>query len=699
MTMNNIYAKLRKKNIKNYYMLIFCTILSITLVSSYAVMFLSPTVQKILPSGGDSNKQAYLIFAIAIIGCALFTTYASSLFLKYKSRETGILLSLGAKKSQIKKVLFTELALLTFTSSIIGLVLSIPVSFTIWRFFKLLIIDTKEMTYHIGWSGMIFGIAFCLFVTLCIFLMGAKFIKRTNIMDILNEQRKSELGKDIKPWYGTLGGFLIFLGIFLGYAIPEIVIKTLDYRMPDIWNLTYLLTALGLYMFMTYAVIHNKKGKNPRKYYKNIIPKSMMKFMGKQTVKNMCILSLLIIGALFASFYTPTIMSGVFYSIEHNPIDYSFNYKMTENQITKDEIHSLAKKYNVNILSYDEVPSISLIVNGVNTDFDDNGKVVHQYIDKIGYGEFFSESDFRRSSGLNVNLKKGEYLTIIGFESSENIFHKFDDLKKITDPVTDVSQSVNYKGTVTFEPFAKADRTKYVISDEDYKLYFEKLPKENIENFVLFNVENSDETYAFAKNLKNEIIKRSSEDVAVVPSYDDYAKKIANQKGEIYEPDKYPVELSPDNNLLVNDWKYYPQFKVLTRQDVIKNMAVFFMLFIYIALVCFIAVGVIAYTRSLTIAINNKNLFNDLKKLGANNKYIEKCIKVQLKKIFIIPTIVGSTIMYLFYFMIMYANSGNITPSEYIGLSIDIGIILVMSIYIYGIYKLSFKRVKKIVNI
>lgn len=700
MTMNNIYSKLRLKNIKNYYMLIFCIILSIILATSYAVMFFSPTVQNILPVKGDSRKQAYFIFGIAIIGCALFTTYASSLFFRYKGRETGVLLSLGAKKSQIEKALFTELSLITFISSLIGLGLSIPVSFGIWKLFQIFIIDTKEMIYHIGWTGIILGVVFCLFVTLCIFIMGVKFIKRTDIIDIINEHRKCETVKDVRPWYGIVGSILVFVGILLGYGIPELTINYLNYRMPPIWNITFLLSAFGIYMSITYAVIHSKKGKNPKKYYKNIIPKSMMKFMGRQTVKSMCTISFLIAGALFAAFYSPTIISGLFYSIDNNPVDYSFYYKAAENQIKKDEIYSLAQKYHVNITHYDEVPSASLIVDGTRANFMDNGKIAYDYFDKISYGEFFSESDFNKVSGQNVDVRPGEYLTIIGFESAESIHERFHDLSKITNPVTSVSEKINSAGTITFQPFVKMGTTKYVISDEDYKRHTKNLPVENFENFVLFNVENPDKTYAFANELKNEIVKRSSMETAVSPYYDEYGKKLAEEKGEEYCYAKGHVELSPDNNQLYQDWKYYPSFGVLDRQDLIKNVSVFLMLFIYITIICFTAAGIISYTRSLTIAINNKTLFHDLKRLGASNKHIEKCIKIQLQKIFTIPTIVGSTAIYLFYFLILYGNSGgNITASEYMALGIDLGIVLAASLFMYLIYKLSFRKVKNIVEI
>ncbi len=90
----------------------------------------------------------------------------------------------------------------------------------------------------------------------------------------------------------------------------------------------------------------------------------------------------------------------------------------------------------------------------------------------------------------------------------------------------------------------------------------------------------------------------------------------------------------------------------------------------------------------------------NLKKLGANNKYIEKSVKKQLVKIFIYPTIVGSTAIYLFFGMIMFANGGsNISTSEYMALSINFAIIIVACVFMYSIYLLALRRVKDMIKI
>lgn len=699
MTMSKITSKLRKKGIQNYYLLAFCITLSVLLVTSFALMFFSPTVLNILPEGGDSRKQGYMMFSIAIVGCAIFTTYVSSLFFKYKSYEFGILMALGEKKSKLKKILLKELMYTIPICLSVGVLLSIPTSYGLWNIFKIFIIDTKEMKYQFGFTGLVFGIGFCIFVMMCIFINGIKFIKRSNIMDIIYEQRKSEIIKDIKPWYGIVGWILVISGLFLGYGVKSIVANILGYYMPVIWNTVYLVSFIGVYMIMVHAIIYNKKGKNPKKYYKNIISTNMMRFSGRQTVKNMCVITFLITAGLFASFYYPLIASGALADIKKNPIDYSFYYKGSENQINKDEIYSLSNEHNVSITDYYEVDAISLITNGYNRDYDKNNMFIEEYNEKMQYDEFFKESDFNKISGQSIDVDKGEYFKIISEGSTEDLWDKWDDLDLVTHPTTKVSEKLKFGGTISFRPFIKNSHHTYIISDEDYLKFSKDLKVENYEKLVLFNVDNPKQTYSFAKELKDEILRRSSDDVAVLALYDEYEKEQANKMGEEYGYDM-KVDLSSDNTQLFNEWKYYPTFKPLDNQDILKNMAVPLMIFTYVAIICFVATAVITYTRGITIGLDNKQLFLDLKKLGASNEYIEKNIKKQLAKVFIYPTLIGSAFIYMIGITMLYGNSGgSISQTEFLSLMAELVIILIVVLYIFIIYKFTVLKVKKIANI
>ena len=86
MTFQDVYRTLRRKNRAQYGLLVFCDFVSVLLITSYAAIIRSPTMLNVLPEGGDSRKQLYMIFTLAVIGCAAFTLYAAGLFFRFKSQ-------------------------------------------------------------------------------------------------------------------------------------------------------------------------------------------------------------------------------------------------------------------------------------------------------------------------------------------------------------------------------------------------------------------------------------------------------------------------------------------------------------------------------------------------------------------------------------------------------------------------------------
>ena len=75
-----------------------------------------------------------------------------------------------------------------------------------------------------------------------------------------------------------------------------------------------------------------------------------------------------------------------------------------------------------------------------------------------------------------------------------------------------------------------------------------------------------------------------------------------------------------------------PQFRVLDQNDFVTTMAVFLVLFIFIALICFAAVLVIAFTRCMTIALSNRQVYDDLRRLGAPSAYLFRSVEGRCRR-------------------------------------------------------------------
>lgn len=135
-TFSQVYAVLRRNNRGRYVLLAGCSFFSVLLITAYACMMRAPTILSVLPEGGDSRKQVMMIFVLAVIGCAVFTTYAAGLFFRQKSRETGLFLALGATRRQLQSELGKELAIISLSSCAAGAILGGPLAWCIWQLFR-----------------------------------------------------------------------------------------------------------------------------------------------------------------------------------------------------------------------------------------------------------------------------------------------------------------------------------------------------------------------------------------------------------------------------------------------------------------------------------------------------------------------------------------------------------------------------------
>ncbi|MFR4979186.1 MAG: FtsX-like permease family protein, partial [Butyricicoccus sp.] len=300
-TFHEVYAALRRKNWAQYRLLTSCCFFSVLLITAYVTMMRSPTILHVLPEGGDSRKQVMMIFVLACVGCAVFTTYASAIFFRQKSREMGVFLLLGATRKQICKLLFADLARIAAISCVSGALLGAPLAWGIWVLFRLFVVDSEEMPLTFDAQAYLFALIFSIFVVGMLFGMGIRFIRRTNIIDVVNTSHKTEPIREVKAWYGIVGIFLMGLGGLLGYLMPSFFVRVLRWYAPGwIDGIFYVPLFIGLYMVLLHTVVNGfQKGKSR---YRHLISTAMMKFQGRQTVRNMLVITVLLAGAYFGLF-------------------------------------------------------------------------------------------------------------------------------------------------------------------------------------------------------------------------------------------------------------------------------------------------------------------------------------------------------------------------------------------------------------
>lgn len=704
-TFTDVYKTLRKKNRGQYALLASCLFFSVLLISAYLSVMRSPTVLAVLPVGGDSRKQVMMIFVLTMIGCAVFSLYAASLFFRQKSKDIGIFLALGMNRRALSGQLMRELVIIALLSCCAGILVSIPLTRGIWELFRLLIVDTEEMVLLLAPNALLTALLFSFCVTLMLLYMGMRSIRRINIIEIIQERHKSEPVHEVPRKYGIVGILLLIIGAILGYQAPSFFILILHWYPPEILTaIFYIPVFIGLYMILLHTVVngwHRKKSA-----YKDIVATSQMKFQGRQTVQNLLVMSVLIAGAYFASFYTPIFCSGAMMSYDARPYDYVYHFRMDQPIPMEKEVRKLAETYDTTITDWYSAPMIRLGVDGtehVETQTALGTTWEPVYLDMLTSELFLSESSYTAITGEVLNLTPGTLAAIM--DSEGNTAYQFaGDAKLLTNTLTGQTLPITSVSTVAND----ALYGRYVMNDSDYLLMSKNLTPEWQETICMFNVENCEQTYDFAKALFHEIVNCSDSKVEVYDAWDPVQKQLSEEKGEIYWADPEYLTLygfeqidydMSDSTTFRLYWKYMPMFRVLDKADFVKTTAVFMMVFVFVAIVCFAAVFVIAYTRSMTIAINGRQLYDDLRHLGASNTYLYRTVRSQMKRVFCTPAIIGTCIIYAFYIMIMFFNDNRLSGSELIGMAVCLLLIGAVSGMFYGVYRLTLKKVCAVLQI
>ena len=706
-TFSEVHAALRRKNRGQYGLLAGCCFFSVLLITAYACMMRSPTILTILPEGGDSRKQVMMVFVLAVLGCAVFTTYAAGLFFRQKSRETGVFLALGATRGQLRRELGKELALIAFGSCAAGAVLGAPLAWGIWQLFRTFLVDSQEMPLSFDPQAYLLALAFAAYVVVMLFFLAARFIRRTNIIDIVQESHKSEPIREVKRWYGPVGILLAVLGAALGYLMPSFFVRVLHWYAPSVVDaILYLPALLGLYMILLHTVVNGWVGHKKR--WKNIISTSMMKFQGRQTVRNMLVMTLLIGGAYFASFYAPMLSTSAENTYATRPVDYEYHWRADQSLPQRDEVQALADEANVEITSWAQQEAAVLGTDGIRqieTETGFGATYTTEYAEILDGATFFSESAYNALTGQRIDLLPGTCANVLDDEGGSG-YLSGGDVTHLTNMATGAEMDVTPAEPLWYTMLLGC----YVLDDADYAVLSEGLTDIYREEYVFFNVADVENSYAFANALFNEIVDRSGPAVEVGDYYDDVAAALAARAGEPYEFSPEAAAARGLETIRYDDrdssgfrgyWKYMPQFRILDQNDFVTTMAVFLMLFIFIAIVCFAAVIVIAFTRCMTIALVNARVYDDLRHLGAPNAYLFRSVRGQISRVFLVPAIVGTGLIWAFYMMIMYFNGApyGFTSAELAGITSCAAMVAGVSVLLYAVYRITRRSVCRALHI
>ena len=700
MTLQNLWKKLRKYNRKDYRQFQFVILFAEMLISSYLMMLFSPLVQKALPDGGDTIKIATLVFGIAVVGCFVFVWYAARLFLRYKSREIGIFLALGAERGNLSGALFAELGKMMSVYIAEGIAAGAVLSVLVGKIMEKITETVNDYQFAFTIEGFGSAFLFGMALMLLVFGLACRTMKRTDIMEVINEQRRQEpLKKNVTKRYALIGGSCIAAGLFVAVILPTVYVWLTDQYLGGWSNLFYFLAVFGIYRLLVYSVSGHQRGRNPQKYYNNLLNYGMMKFQGASVVRNMLVIVLLIVGGMYAASYVP-LFTSTNLSTEDYEAKYSYRYLLDGEVPRESELEKMAVEYDVQIENYREGEFIRIPGSSVNRDTNEDGsEIIEEFIE--GYAEYdcLSVSEYEKLTGNVLKIPVGGYYLIQPPEANETFWYHFDDMRGLYCQKENRYCPMEYVGNTECKALVMGndglgERARFVVNDSDYESFKAEISNRKIGVQVLFDTKESDGEIPFAEAVFKRLVDGMSADMNHMSHYNPMQEKRVGAENYADMADAAVVD--PEVPAKETDWWYAPVLTPLLVQQTLLGLAIRLMLFIYVAVICIAAVGIIGYSRSQSVANSNRQIFEDLKRLGADQEYRKWLLKKQIEKIYVLPTILGVGITVVYIVIILFTNDGVLKPGEISIIFFGLGLGIVVSGFQYLMYKKAFRTVEKI---
>lgn len=656
MTLRNLWGKLRKRNKGDYRQFQFSTAFAVMLISSFLMLVCSPLIQGALPEGGDSEKQIWMSFGVSAIGCVVFVLYVTKLFLRYKSREIGIFLALGAEKHTLKRSLAGELAQMTAVCSAIGILLGAVIAFTTGNIIEVLIADVYDGNFTFTASGLLLSVCYALVLFLFIQFQAGRAMKRTNVMEVINEQRRQEpMKKSVSKAYLISGIALALAGIFCALILPQIVAYTTGIFLGAWTNAFYLAAVFGVYRVLVYAVS-----------------------------------------------YLPMMLSDSSSERDYEA-EYSCRCLNDADEPSESGINDLAEAYGITVENYREGDFLRVFGSGTERDADENNQLIETYYDRFAQYDVTSASEFEKLTGISLDIPAGSYYQIIGSTSYENIWNHFGDMDKLYIESEDAYLPLSYIDTVPYESLNisgdnnMGDASRFVVSDADFDRLKAGLSDSSLETQVLFDTEgNTSDEIAFSNELFRTFAEGMSDGMDVLTYYNAAS---AEREGAEYTETFSGAVVDPENPLKAADWQFAPQLVPLLDQQMIMALAARLLTFSYIFIICIAAVGVIGYTRSQSVGLTNQQVFEDIRRLGADRQYRRALMRRQLRKVFVLPTILAAGLCLLYELLMRWNNDGQISAGEIKSMLIITVIAAVIAVYQYAVYRLSVRKTGRLLKL
>lgn len=612
-----------KKSFKDY------AIYFLTLILGVAIFYIfnSMDSQQAMLDISNSTREIIKLMLTTLAGVSVFVSlilgflivYANNFLIKRRKKEFGIYMTLGMGKGKISKILFIETLIIGIISLGIGLIIGIfasqLMSVVVAKMFEA---NMTEYKFVFSQSAMIKTIVYFGIMYLLVMIFNTISISKYNLIDLITASKKNEKVK-IKNATISVVMFLISLGI-LAFAYYRVTV--------DINKLSQneLLTAIALGVVGTFLFFWSLSGfllkliqSNKKIYLKDLNAFVLRQINSKinTTVFSMSIICLML-------FFTICILSSALALnrsmkndlTEVTPADISITKTMnltegTEEQIieSKMSIEDTLKKSSLNFNeSFNEYVEFTEYIDPNVTLKTTLGKTIDDVLKQFPSLVIDSNEGIVKISDYNKARKilKQKELTL--GENEYIMLCNYENIKKFRDKALEIGTKININGKEYLPKYKECVDGFLDISNSHTNFGIILVPDDAIEGL---SMEKNHFTANYKGNTDEE--KQKVEDNIVALDNDPYLKSI---EGE--------VELNA-------------MTKISLYEASIGLGAIVTFIGLYLGIIFLISGAAILALKELSESSDNIQRYEILRKIGTDEKVINKALFRQIGIFFMMP--------------------------------------------------------------
>lgn len=626
MTLNEISRKLVKNNLKQYGLFFFSVLFSITMTGAYGVLQYSPTITNVLVDGGSTQTISQAMFFGSMLGIIVFLVYADTLFLKYKSREIGVFLSLGIDRRSVQKIITKEFTVLFQLAALLGLFLSVPLAYLCWSLLNAFL-RTQETAFTFGWMGLAVSLVFAIVSWLILRTVNRKYIQTVDILKILKSSDENEKAKDGSTFRLFLGCLFVPTGIVAFFTLQNIggVLCTF------LAFVGLALAVWGVYLLIIQlaSIGDILKRFRAQAYYKNIVFYNLLKQKIRQYTRSIFVATLLITFTIFGiGFIAAGFIDG--YNVALNePYDYTICTTADKGEMTEERIYRIAEDSNAKIT---EIVRIDSLLLGVESTYKDGST---DWSSRV----VISQSNFNHISGQNIVVPEGSYT--LYYDSSiqykKNAF--CGDNSLFYNPTTQEETCFIQNEPVCVDRLFNSRSffaSFLILNDYDYAAMFNNLGNEYKATSFLLNVADWKNTEVFQENILRAVITDNNGEI-----FTNWHNSAAFDKTES-KAEYLPFE--GNETRIARVWALYPQSKLSSATTQFEAFATYLMLMLFIAIVAFVSSIMVVGLKLISTIWDDAAVYENLRRLGMKQRSIRELITKQMVFVYFVPTVIGCVI-------------------------------------------------------